>query len=95
MSSVPTTLRLATAICWSGSTRAAAMSSRLARAASACARRSIWPSPIESSHCCQGASIVGRFVRMSGMDAANWVIDVARAPAATTTMSTRTSTTPT
>ena len=70
------------------------MSSRLASAASACARRSIWPRPIESSHCCHGATIVGRFVLMSGIEAANWVIDVASAPAATTTITMRTRTTP-
>ena len=55
MSSVPMTLRLATAIAWSGATSEAAIWSRLPRAASAWATRSIWPSPIEFSHSCHGA----------------------------------------
>ena len=93
MSIVPTTLRLATAICWSGTTRAAAIWSRLPSAASACWTRSIWERPIEFSHCCHGSRIVGSFVLMSGIDAANWAIDVASAPAATTTRTTSVSTT--
>ncbi len=93
MSIVPTALRLATAIAWSGWTRLAARTSRLARAASACATRSICPRPIESRRSCHGATMDGRFARMSGIEAANWEIDVASAPAAITTSTTRTATT--
>ena len=90
---VPTALRLATANCCSGATRAPAIWSRLDRAIVAWAARSIWPSPIEVSHCCQGCRIVGRWARIFGMESTNWAIDVVNAPAVTTTASAITMTT--
>ncbi len=60
MSIVPNTLRLTTAICWSGSTMAELRLSRFASRAWACARRSTWPSPIEASQSSHGFTMFGR-----------------------------------
>ena len=93
MSIVPTTLRLATAICWSGWTRAALRSSRLFRMACAWASRSTWPRPIESSQSCHGLTIVGRSWLRPGIEATNSAIEVARAPATRMRMTSRIATT--
>ena len=93
MSRVPMTLRLATAMAWSGVTRDAAIWSRLPSAAVAWATMSIWDSPIEFNHDCHGARISGRSALMLGIWSANWTIELARAPAARTRMTTRRPTT--
>src|SRR6476620_2373143 len=67
----------------------AAMLSTLSSTLPIWATMSTWPNPTELSHDWSGATICGRSWRICGMDATNWVMDVARAWAAIRTLKTR------